>query len=76
MSWQEHIQIDPEVLCGKPVVAGTRLSVEFLLELMSNGLPEPEILAAYPGLAHEDLQACLAYAAFTLKSEKIYPIPA
>ncbi|MFN8012137.1 MAG: DUF433 domain-containing protein [Holophagaceae bacterium] len=76
MDWQARITLDPDILGGKPTVRGTRLSVEFLLELMAGGMPEAEILEGYPQLAREDLQACLAYAAFALKSEKIYPIPA
>lgn len=76
MDWQARISLDPGTLGGKPVVRGTRLSVEFLLELLASGMGETEILGAYPHLVHEDLQACLAYAAFALKSEKIYPIPA
>lgn len=76
MDWQARISLDPGILGGKPTVRGTRLSVEFLLELMASDLDEAAILEAYPQLGREDLQACLAYAAFALKSEKVYPIPA
>lgn len=76
MSWEQRIVVDPEVLVGKPVVKGTRLAVEFLIDLMAQGWTEAEILDSYPGLTHEDLLACLAYAGERLKSERIYPLPA
>lgn len=74
MDWQERITIDPRILVGKPVVRGTRLAVEFLVDLMAQGWSESEILRNYPGLEAEDLRACLAYAAATLREERIYPI--
>jgi uncharacterized protein (DUF433 family) len=68
-----RIALDPKVLVGKPVVRGTRLSVEFVLGLMADGWSEAEILANYPGITHEDVLACLAYARDTLSSEKVFP---
>ena len=62
MTWQDRININPEVLTGKPVVKGTRLAVEFIIDLLAHGWSEAEILDNYPGLAREDIQACLAYA--------------
>lgn len=59
---EERITSDPAILLGKPVVRGTRLSVEFLLGLIAQGWPESEILRNYPGLTHEDLLACKANA--------------
>jgi uncharacterized protein (DUF433 family) len=56
-----RIALDPDVLVGKPVIRGTRLSVEFIIGLMADGWSEAEILANYPGISHEDLLACLAY---------------
>jgi uncharacterized protein (DUF433 family) len=70
---QTRITLDPAVLAGKPVVRGTRLSVEFVIGLMAEGWSEQDILAEYPGLTHEDLVACLAYARDILKSERVYP---
>ncbi len=64
----ERIVVDPAVLVGKPVVRGTRLSVEFLLGLMADGWPEGEILRNYPGLTTDDMQACL-----TSSQELVYP---
>jgi len=74
MNWQERIVADPKVLAGKPVIKGTRIAVEFVLDLLANGWPEAEILKNYPRLTHEDIQACLSYAAALIKSERVYPI--
>ena len=72
MTWQERITVDPNVLVGKPVVRGTRLAVEFIIELLGNGWSEQQILESYPGLVHEDVSACLKYAGEILKSERVY----
>ena len=71
-----RIVLDQEVLAGKPVIRGTRLSVEFIIGLMAEGWSEAEILRNYPGVSHEDVAACLAYARDVLRSEKIYPTAA
>ena len=68
----DRIVIDPDILVGKPVVKGTRLSVDFLLGLLAQGWSEAEILRNYPGLAREDLLACWGYAAEVLGQEKVY----
>jgi uncharacterized protein (DUF433 family) len=68
-----RIVLDPAVLVGKPVIRGTRLSVDFIIGLMADGWNEVDILRNYPGLSHEDVAACLAYARDVLRSEKIYP---
>jgi uncharacterized protein (DUF433 family) len=68
-----RITLDPKVLAGKPVIRGTRLSVEFVIGLMAEGWSEADILANYPGITHEDIIACLAYARDTLSSEKVFP---
>lgn len=68
-----RIVLDPAVLDGKPVVRGTRLSVDFIIGLMADGWSEPDILRNYPGLSRDDLVACLAYARDVLRSEKVYP---
>jgi len=62
MNWQEHINVDPEVLVGKPVVRGTRLAVDFIISLLAQGWSEADILGNYPGLTREDILACLSYA--------------
>lgn len=74
MNWQERITIDPKVLVGKPVIKGTRLSVEFIIGLLSQGWSESEVLRNYPGITSEDIKACLAYAEDILKSERVFPI--
>ena len=71
----EHprIVLDPQVLVGKPVIRGTRISVEFVIGLMAEGWAEADILANYPGIAREDIIACFAYARDTLSAEKVFP---
>jgi uncharacterized protein (DUF433 family) len=61
MTESARIVLDPAVLAGKPVIRGTRLSVDFVIGLMADGWTEADILRNYPGLTHEDLAACLAY---------------
>lgn len=59
----ERISIDPKVMVGKPVIRGTRLTVEYILNLLAHGSTEQEILSEYNGLAHEDIRACLRFPA-------------
>ena len=73
MDWQNRITIDPDILVGKPVIKGTRLSVEFIVALLAQGWSEEEILRNYPGLSNEDIRACLSYASDILQAEKVYP---
>ena len=70
----ERITLAPDVLAGKPVIKGTRLSVDFIIGLLAQGWSEEEILRNYPGLVHADIQACLSYAAESLRQEKVYPV--
>lgn len=72
MNGRDRIVVDPGVLVGKPVVKGTRLAVEFIIDLMAQGWTEAEILRNYPGLTREDIRACLVYASKVLKAEKVY----
>jgi uncharacterized protein (DUF433 family) len=76
MAWSKRIVIDQDVLAGKPVVRGTRLAVEFILELLAAGQSEAEILNEYPGLTTEDIMASLAYSSYLAHEFKAYPIPA
>lgn len=64
-----RIVTNREILGGKPVIKGTRISVEFILELLSSGVTEDEILQDYPHLTKDDIRACLEYAAHALKNE-------
>jgi uncharacterized protein (DUF433 family) len=68
-----RITLDPKVLVGKPVIRGTRLSVEFVIGLMAEGWSETDILANYPGVTHEDVIACFAYARDALSAERVFP---
>jgi uncharacterized protein (DUF433 family) len=61
--WKKMITEVPEVMVGKPVIAGTRLSVEFIVERLEDGWTEEELIENYPGLRREQIHACLAYAA-------------
>ncbi len=70
--WQRHIAVDAAVLTGKPVVKGTRLAVEFVLGLLAQGWSEAEIIRNYPGLTHEQILACMAYAQGRLNEEKVF----
>jgi len=76
MDWQEHITLDPAILVGKPVIKGTRLAVEFVIDLLAQGWAEAEILRNYPGITPEQIRACLGYASALLQSERAYQIPA
>ncbi len=71
----EHprIALAPDLLAGKPVIRETRLSVEFVIGLMADGWSEADVLQNYPGIGHDDIIACLAYARDTLRSEKVFP---
>jgi uncharacterized protein (DUF433 family) len=74
MDWREYIHSDPEILLGKPVVKGTRLTVDFILDLFAAGWKEEEVLENYPTLTPEALQAVFAFAAECLREESLYPI--
>lgn len=76
MRLSDRIIVDPAILAGKPVIRGTRLAVEFILELLAAGESETEILESYPGLTREDILACLAYASYLAHEYKAFPIPA
>ena len=72
MSWQDRIIVDPAILTGKPVIKGTRIAVEFILELLAEGWTHQQIEQNYPSLTNDDIQAALHYAAETLKRERVY----
>ncbi|MBI4556594.1 MAG: DUF433 domain-containing protein [Candidatus Hydrogenedentes bacterium] len=76
MTLKERIEIKTDVLGGKPVVRGTRLAVEFIVDLLAEGWTHEQILRNYPGLQEEDIRACLRYAGEMLRSEKLYPVGA
>ena len=70
----ERIVVDPGILVGKPVIRGTRLAVEFIIELLAGGWSEEQILANYPGITAQDVRACLEYARHVLEQERAYPV--
>jgi uncharacterized protein (DUF433 family) len=72
MDWRDRITVDPKVLVGKPIVKGTRMAVEFVIDLLARGWTTEQILQEYDHLTPEDIQACLAYASEMLKSERVY----
>ncbi len=72
MDWKAHIHSNPKILLGKPVIKGTRLSVEFILGLLSEGWTEQQIIENYPTLNSESIQAVFAFAAECLKEDVFY----
>ncbi|MFO1010727.1 MAG: DUF433 domain-containing protein [Planctomycetota bacterium] len=72
----ERITVDPDVLVGKPVIRGTRLAVEFILDLLAQGWSHEEILREHPGLQDADVLACLAYARELVKDERVFRLGA
>ncbi len=71
--YQEHIVTDPRILAGKPVVKGTRIAVDLVLEELSHNPDVNELLAAHPDLTRDDVQACLAYAKDILTGQEVSP---
>ncbi len=67
MDWRERIAVDPGVLVGKPVIKGTRIAVELVIDLLARGYTKEQILDQYDHITAEDIQACLAYASETLQ---------
>lgn len=74
MDIAQYIEINTKVMMGKPIIKGTRITVELLLEKLSTGETEEDILKDHPHLTKEDVKAALAFAAQSLKGENIYPI--
>jgi uncharacterized protein (DUF433 family) len=70
----KRISIDPAVCFGKPCIRGTRIWVSLIVDNLAEGVPEKEILEAYPQLQPEDIRAALAYAA-EMTRERVIPIP-
>jgi uncharacterized protein (DUF433 family) len=73
--YQERIVTDPRILSGKPVVKGTRIAVDLVLEELAHNPDIEELLAAHPDLTQEDVKACLAYAKATVAGEAVSPKP-
>ncbi len=74
MDWRSRIVANPEVLVGKPVIKGTRISVELVMDLLVAGYTPKQIVEQYDHLTVEDVQACLAYAKEVIRSERVYAV--
>jgi uncharacterized protein (DUF433 family) len=68
-----RITSDPNVMMGKPVIAGTRITVEYILEELSAGTPAQQLLGSHPRLTPSDISAALAFAASALRADVVYP---
>ena len=75
IDWKDYIHSDPEVLLGKPVLKGTRLSVEFILGLFAEGWTEEQIIENYPILSKENLTAVFAFTTECMREEFLYFLP-
>lgn len=74
MNWKDRIVVDPDILVGKPIIKGTRISVELILDRVADGWSVEDILKAYPHLAREDVLAALSFASELFKEEKFIAI--
>ena len=74
MNWRTRIIANPDVLVGKPVINGTRISVEIVMDLLTAGYTPAQIIEQYDHLTVEDIQACLAYATDVIRSERVYAV--
>lgn len=74
--WRSRITADSAVLVGKPVIRGTRLSVEYILDLLEDGWTQEEVVAHHRNITLEDVRACLAYAKHVVQDFRMYPLPA
>lgn len=71
---ESRIVCDPNILCGKPAIKGTRISVELLIERLGYGATFEDLLDAYPHITKDDIQAALRFAAQALRSDFVYPL--
>jgi uncharacterized protein (DUF433 family) len=74
MDWRTRIVANPDVLVGKPVINGTRISVELVLDLLTAGYTPAQVVEQYDHLTLEDVHACLAYAAEIIRSERVFAV--
>ena len=70
MQWIDRIEVDEGVAAGKPIIRGTRLTVEFVIDLLAQGWRYTDILNYYPDLTLDDIRACLTYASAVIRSDK------
>ena len=74
MNWQEIITTNPKVLYGKPIIKGTRISVDLILEKLAAGETIDQLLESYPHISRDAIYACLAFASDSLRNESVYPM--
>ena len=72
--WAGRIEVNPKVALGRPVIRGTRLTVEFVLELLGQGMGSREIVEEFPQLEEADILAAINYAQLRVREERIYPL--
>ncbi len=70
----ERITMNPKVMVGKPVIRGTRLTVQHIVGLLASGMTENEIVSEYEGLIHDDIRACLLFATEALENSTFVPL--
>ena len=73
-NYMDYIDINPKIMLGKPVVKGTRITIELILEELAAGKTVDDLLIAHPKLEKENIWAALAFAAHSLRGERVYPI--
>ena len=73
MKWNDRITIDVKVLAGKPVIRGTRISVQQILDMLGSGAAAEDLLRDFPHLKQEDILACIQYAADAVRDEIVHP---
>ncbi|MBI3538074.1 MAG: DUF433 domain-containing protein [Chloroflexi bacterium] len=76
IDWRQYIHSDPKIMMGKPVVSGTRVSVELILEKLAAGETFEQLLEAHPRLTREAILASMAFAAESLRADLVYPLEA
>lgn len=76
MEFRQRVVSNPDVLTGKPIIAGTRLSVQFIVGLLAKGVTHEDILKEYPYITEEGIRACLGYASQLLDSSTLIPLAA
>ncbi len=76
MNWRDYIISDNNILLGKPIIKGTRISVEIILELLESGWTDKQILEAYPSVSEDSLRAVFSYLRDCIQQELYFPISA
>jgi len=74
MNWKDRIEVNPDVLVGKPIIKGTRISVELIMDRMADGWTMEDVLAAYPHISREDVLAALSFASELFKEESFVAV--